>query len=79
MHKGSIKFRKENHGIVTDTIYEFLAKDIQYARIDDICNRHSNGNNLRKSFANRIKTEGLEDVVEVTIRGNDVFLVRLYK
>lgn len=65
------------NGAVYNAIYEFLAGDYEYARIDDICHRHANGNNLRKDFSNMIKFEKLDDVVEATIRGNTVYLRRL--
>lgn len=67
---------RPHDGSVEDTLYIFINADIDYARINDFEHRHANSNNLRKTFANRIKEEGLEDHVSVTIRGDEVFLIR---
>ena len=69
---------KLGDGSVQDTLYRFIASDMEYARVDDYERRHANSNNLRKTFANIIKSERLGDKVEVTIRGDKVFLRRIF-
>ena len=62
---------------ICDTIYRFVAMKhtSKYCEVLDTDRYHSNGNNLRRCFQRGIEEIEAERLVDVTIRGDRVFLV----
>lgn len=68
--------RGDPYGYVVDALYRFLASSMDIARIEVSNGAYSNSNNLRRTFQTTIVRERQEKHVMVTIRGNDVYLIR---
>lgn len=75
--KSSTKKMLEDHKEICDIVYEFIAMPhtTKYCEVVDYGNLHANGNNLRRSFQRVITESGFNHLMDVTIRGNRVFLV----
>lgn len=61
---------------IVDMLYEFIVSESEISRVEDYSNYHMNGNNLRRTIQSAIVREKLQMDVDVTIRGNTVYLIR---
>lgn len=73
--KSFIKGKRKKTTILY-TLNAFMESGMKYALVNSNAFPHANGNNLRRNIAELIKNHELENEICVTIRGNDVYLVR---